>query len=356
MKILRRLVPLVGLLLLAALPARAFEEKSLLAPDGTLYTVRAGTGAELAIAGNYARPDDNVVEWSLLRQDGSRDLGLLPGTTSSTVKHNIDVAYDEPSSSLIVLWTEEAPLLNLLRLGILKDRQWTVSDLLPTPGFPHARNPRMLLAHPTVHTLDATGADVYSTRSILSVIWWEESNISLARYAPIFLDEDGGASDIQVYDLPAAIGNNSAGPAVTDLPAGGYLFPSIQLDGPGGGILATFADVVSGQHYVVHINFPTDLGTPGPTNSTWLRRRIPVVGVAESGPISRMAPSDGSLTITTFVGSGYRPTLVWRDPTAVHFVRYDGRKWSDVNSITLDDKTMSYDHALALVQDMATKN
>jgi len=351
-----RLLCLGALLALFATSAKAFEEKSLLAPDGTLYVVRAGTAAELAIAGNYARPDDSVVEWSSLDQSGGRFLGLLPGTTSSALKHNIDVAYDEPSGSLIVLWTEEAPLLNLLRLGIMQGGQWTVSNLLPNPGFPHARNAHMLLSHPVVHTLDANGGDVFTMRSILSVVWWEESNVSLTRYAPIFLDEDGGTTDIQIYDLPASIGRATTGAVPSDVPAGAYVYPSLSLDGPGGGIVASFADPIGGQHYVVRINFPTDLGTPGPANSTWLRRRVPIVGVVEGGPIARMAPVDSAMQITTFIGSGYRPTLVWRDTTALHYVRYDGKKWSDVNSITLDDQTMPFDRALALVQDMATKN
>ncbi len=357
MKTALRICLLAALILGAGAPfARAFEEKSLLAPNGTLYVVRAGTAAELGIAGNYVQPDQYVIEWASLAQDGSQDFGLLPGTTDSTVKHNLDLVFDEPSGSFLVLWKQELSLVNLLRLGVLRGGQWTVSDLLPNVGFPRAYNPRMMLTHPVVHSLDAAGKDVFTTHSLLSIIWWEESNQSLARYAPIFLDEDASASAVQVYDLPAAVGAAPAAGAPANAPVGAYQFPALQTDGPAGGILATFADVGGDQHYVVKINFPTDVGTPGPTNSTWLRRRVPIVGVVEGGPIARMAPTDSSLSITTFIGSGYRPTLAWRDTTGLHYVRYDGKKWSDVNSITIDDKTMTYDHALALVQDMATKN
>ena len=105
---------------------------------------------------------------------------------------------------------------------------------------------------------------------------------------------------------------------------------------------------------MVHITFFPDVEPV--TNSTQLRRRLPIVGIAESGPIARVAPIDGTIGISTFIGSGYRPTLAWRDATSVHFVRYDGVKWSNVNSIAVDGKTMTFDRALALVQDMATKN
>jgi len=355
MKTALRLSLFAALLLGAAPLARAYEEKSLLAPNGTLYVVRAGSAADLGIAGNYARPDDNLIEWSSLAQDGSQNFGVLPGTIDSSVKHNLTLVFDEPSGTFLVLWKQEISLVNLLRLGILQGNQWKVSDLLPNVGFPHAYNPSMMITHPVVHSLDAAGKDVFTRHSLLSIIWWEESNQSLARYAPIFLDEDASTDSVQIYDLPASVGA-VAGPQGAPPPAGAYQFPELQTDGPGGGILASFADPGSGQHFIVRINFPTDVGTPGPTNATWLRRRVPIVGIVESSPIARLAPIDGTVAVTTFIGSGYRPTLAWRDATSVHFLRFDGTKWSDVNSIALDDKTMSYDHAMALVQDMATKN
>jgi hypothetical protein len=46
---------------------------------------------------------------------------------------------------------------------------------------------------------------------------------------------------------------------------------------------------------------------------------------------------------------------VWSDDKAVRFIRFDGKKWSDVNAITLSD-SMSYDRAIRLIQEMATKN
>jgi hypothetical protein len=263
---------LLTLLLAGARPVFALEEASLLAPNGMLYVVRAGTAQELSIAGNYARPEDNVISWEGLAQDGTRQSGLIPGVSGSTLKTSLDLAYDEPSSSLILLFEEQASLLNVLHLGILRGGQWTVSDLLPSLGFPHAYNPRMLLSHPTVHTLDADGKDVWTTNSLVSVIWWEDTNASQARYAAIFLDEDSGTNDVKVYDLPSLVGSTGFSGS-TDVPATAYRYPSVQLGGPGGGVLASFSDLQGGYHYVVRIGFPTDLGTPGPNNPTYLRRR-----------------------------------------------------------------------------------
>ena len=352
---MRRLLPLtlLALVMAGAAPLLGFQEISILAPTGTLYVVRAGTASELRVAGNYASANENVITWESLGQDGTRQAGLIPGVGGSTVKGNLDLAYDEPSSSLIVLFREDVSLLNVLHLGIFRGGQWTVSDLLPNLGFPHAYNPRMLLSHLIVHTTAADGSDVATTKSLLSIVWLEESGTIQARYAPIFLDEDSSAADVQIFDLPLAVGSSGFSGS-TGVPPSAYRYPSLQLEGPGGGILASFADLQGNVQYVVHIGFPTDLGKPGSGNPMWLRRHTPIVGIVGKGPLASSLPSDG-VEINTYIGASYQPTFVWSDDKAVRFIRFDGRKWSEVNAITLSD-SMSYDRAIRLVQDMATKN
>jgi hypothetical protein len=352
---MRRLLPLTLLALLMAgtAPLLAFKETSLLAPTGTLYVVRTGTARDLGISGNYAAANENVITWESLGQDGTRQAGLIPGVGGTTLKGNLDLAYDELSASLIVLFPEDFSLLNVLHLGIFRGGQWTVSDLLPNLGFPHAYNPRMLLSHPVVHTTAADGSDVATTRSLLNIIWLEESGTIQARYAPIFLDEDSNASNVEIFDLPLAVGSSGFSGS-TAVPPSAYRFPSLQLEGPGGGILASFADLQGNVQYVVHIGFPTDLGKPGSGNPMWLRRHTPIVGIVGKGPLAGSVPGDG-VEISTYIGASYNPTFVWSDDKAVRFIRFDGKKWSDVNAIALSD-SMSYDRAIRLVQDMATKN
>lgn len=354
MKALRSLLLLLAAVLVTGTPAAlALEEQQLIAPDGTLYVVRAGTARELGVTDGYVTPEESVIVWSALSQDGSRIVGLVPGASGRSFKHNIDLAFDEPTGALVVLWTDEVPLVNLLRLAVLKGGQWTISDLLPTNGFPYARNPQMLLSHSVVHTEDADGKDVATVRSVLSVTWFEDSNVSQARFATIFLDEDSTGSPVQIYDLPAAIGNASKRSSA-DHPQAAYMSPSLQLDGVEGALLASFADVGADKQYVIRIGFPTNLGKPGPDNVTWQRRRIPVMGVASEGPISDSVPAAID-RVSTVIGASYHPTLVWRTDGAVGFSRYDGKAWSSARTILLDS-TMSYDRAVRLVQEMATRN
>ena len=259
----------------------------------------------------------------------------MPGTDNRTVKRNIDLAYDEPSGSLVLLWKEELTVLNYLRLAILRKGVWSQADFLPSDVFTFAYNPRMLLSHLTVHTQDADGNDITQTHSILSLIWWEDSQKGRTRFAPIFLDETVSSSDVVVYDLPSLVDGGGGPSLTTDRAPGAYMYPSLQLEGIGGAILATFADLGSGKQYVIRVTFPNDLGKPGPDNATWKRRRIPVVFVTSDGPISDGVPM-GVDRVTTLIGASYRPTIVWHSDAAVGFTRFDGKSWSSARTIPLD--------------------
>jgi hypothetical protein len=335
--------------------ARA-EEKSLLAPDGTVYTVRSGLALDLAVSGPDIRPTDNLIEWTSLSPAGKRGIGIIPNTVGTSLKTNLDLAFDEGTSSLVLLWKEDLSIVNTLHLGIFNKGAWKGLDLLPNLGFAHAYNPQMLLSRQTVHWIDDDGKDAWRTRSILSVIWWEESQYAQARYAPVFLGEDTTSDTVAVYDLPSAVGGG--GPTdYGDAPASAYMYPSLQLEGPGGAILASFADLSQGKHFVVRLTFPTDLGRTSPGTATWMRRRIPVFGVSIYGDIAFSAPLTGYKSIFTIVGTSYTPTLVWDEDAAVKYIRLDGAtgKWSAPIGIAITPE-MSSDRAMQLVRDMAAKN
>lgn len=349
---LRTLLLAAAFVAAIAMPAAA-EEKSLLAADGTLYEVHAGLAVDLGVAEGLA-PDDYVIEWTARDQDGTVHVGVVPGTQNRNVKRNLDLAFDEPSGSLLLLWKEELVPVSVLQLGILRGGAWKTSVLLPNVGFSKAYNPQMRLSHSTVRWTGTDGQPVERNRSILSIVWWEESQYAQARYAPIFLDEDNfDVSNVAVYDLPVLAGGG--GPtAYDDVPAAAYEFPSLHFDGPSGSILASFADLNGRRNKVVKITFPTDLGVPEEGNVTWMRRHIPIVGIVGESPLAPTTPIHVS-SMGTALGTGYRPTFYWRDQDRVLYTRFDGHEWASVKAIPLSD-TMSYERALALVIGMAASN
>jgi hypothetical protein len=353
-KSLRRLALVLALAAASATAFAEVQQRTLLASDGTLYRVSTGLASELALAD--LPPDDFAVVWSTLRQDGTQEGGVIPGASNASPKTSLDLTVDEPTGTIVVLWREEISIVNKIRLAFGKTGVWTLADLLPTVGFPHAYNPQMLLTHQVVHTLDEEDADVFTNRSVLSVIWWEEAGIAQARYASFFLNETIDPTAVTIYNLPVLV--NEQGPTpLQDLPRASYAFPTLQSEGPGGGVLASFAAISSLKHYVVRINYPTELGKPAADNMTWLRRRIPVVGIASQGPMAAMPTFEAAsmTTVKTIVGPSYKPTMYWREEALLRYIRYDGTVWSEIRSIALSDE-MSWDKAAALVEGMSARN
>jgi hypothetical protein len=353
---------LAAALLLAAGFAMAADipKKSLITTDGTLYEARTGTVGDLGITNTSLDPGTYVIEWSSLQQDGTQNRGVLQGSSSSNPKTGLDLTFDEPTGSLVVLWREEAPILNQIRLAVMRSGVWSFADLIPNIGFPHAFNPQMLLSHLSVTTTDDDGKTLAQNRSILSVIWLEEAQYAQARYASIFLDEPINTDALAVYDLPALVGGG--GPtSFDDLPPAAYMYPALQLEGPGGAILGSFADLNAKKHYVVRISYPTNLGNPtDPKNPVWERRRAPIVGIAVSGPIPFQRRIAGAAMpeaapVGTIIGSSYNPTLYWRDGDAMRYIRFDGANWSDARAMALGD-SLSYEKAQRLLEAMAARN
>ena len=346
-----------------ALAAADIPKKSLLTTDGTLYEVRTGTVADLDIKDTDFDPETFVIEWAATTQDGTKSRGILQGSPSVNQKTSLDLTFDEPTGSFVVLWREESSILNQIKLAVLRKGAWSFADLIPNIGFPHAFNPQMLLSHQTVttiQTVDGKDTTVAANRSILSVIWWEEAQYAQARYAPILLDDPISTAAIKIYDLPTLIGGGGD-TTFDDVPAASYLYPALQLEGPGGAILAAFVDLNAKKQFVVRVTYPTNLGKPSdPKNTIWERRRIPVVGIAVSGPIAFRRPTEGTTTpekaaVGTIIGTSYAPTLYWLDGDNVRYVRFDGQAWSDPRTLALNS-SLTYDKALSLLQAMAAHN
>ena len=183
---MRRTLPSLAVLAIAALlalPAAAFalEEHALLTSSGTLHTVRAGRAVDLGLENLAQSPENNIVEWTAVSQDGTTVTSIIPGTDSSAVKRGIDAAFDEQTQTLVLLWTEDNSGYTQIRVGVEREGAWTNSGLLPNQGISKAFNPRMVISHQPVFHLDENDAQVWTTRSTLAIVWWEEAQIGQAR-------------------------------------------------------------------------------------------------------------------------------------------------------------------------------
>ena len=258
---------LLQLLLAAALTAlpgvcAALEEHSLLTADGTLHVVRAGLAVDLGVQDAGISPQANLIEWTSRAQDGTVSVAILPGSVSYQEKYGLELAYDDQTASLLLLWTEDVSAFSQIRVGVLRDGTWTNSSLLPSAGVSRAHNPQMLVTHRNATYLDAQANLVVKTSSILSVVWFEEAASAQARYAALFLDETSfDPTALAIYDLPAMVGT-AGDTSAAGHPGRRLLYPTIQADGLSGGLLASFADLHAGKQPRRPHRLPAGLGPP----------------------------------------------------------------------------------------------
>jgi hypothetical protein len=346
---LRVLLPAAAALMLA-LPSAA-DEKSLLTPDGVLYHVQAGLYKTFEPSGTAAAPADYVIHWDSRSQSGQVLSGIIPGTDNADVKDQFDIAYDSLSKSLFLVWNDRFSMINSVQFAILQNGIWTQSQLLPSGVFSFANHPRIQITHQTVQDLDSQGREVDTTRSVISIIWWEDSGKPHARFAPIFLENGSlDLSEIQIYDLPELVGSSSViVPTVLQNPL--YKNPVIQQDGFSAGILAAFSDASSDNLQVVRIGFPSDFRTIDPSGG---RHSIVILGQS-SLPMPAAVPSSPT-QLGTIIGAGYQPTVYWQtDDGSVNYTIAAGGVWSDARSVALTP-SLGADAALALIGQMAAQN
>jgi hypothetical protein len=352
-------VAAAALLALVAAVSRA-EQQSLLTSDGTVHTIASGRAVDLGVENLAQSPENVVLEWTKVAPDGTVRSSIIPGTDSSSVKRGLQTAFDEQTQTLVLMWTEDYKGYSQVRVGVMRQDAWTNSGLLPSQGISKAYNPQMVISHQPVFHLDDKDQKVWTTRSTLAIVWWEEAQVGQARFATLALDENEfDPSSLEIYDLPELIG--TSGPVSYDgVPTGAYLFPALQADGLGGGLVAVFADLHDQLEKVIQVTFSQDQGKPSDSTSVnWKRRHIPIVGVVAEGPLARMTPvvelgAWGDLAVGTSIGAGYLPTHYWHDGTALLYTRFDGTNWAPVRSISIDD-VMTWDKATALVVGMGQR-
>lgn len=353
------LVAVAATAFLVSGPASA--DSAVVAPDGTLYEVfpaRYGDFAPL--------PDDTVdAETPILAlrvtPSGKPSvLEIVDGTIDSNREGSVSIELEETTRTLFVAYTKARGLMADMHVAIRRDAVWSGRDILPNQGFYLSINPKVVVTRQQYVDFDAEGLPVTKTRSIFSLIWWEESGPSQARYAPIFV-EDG---ELRVDSVQAWNLNELAGAAgYTDaygLPVSAFSYPAVQADpAANGGVLATFANLATRKQHVLRITFPDDLTTLSPAGSTsvpaeaWARAHVPIGRTASVGriPLNLDTLSEVEATISQ---KGVT-TFHWVEASTMRFLRSDDAEEAAARQLTLRPD-LSAEKAVRLVKALAEKN
>ena len=258
---------LVAGVLVAA--GRAAADSAVLTQSGILYEIVETTyGQVVPGAGSYGPTP--VLALRTTRPDGSTALELVDGTVDSNEEWSETVEFDETTQTLFVAYVKnQSGFTADVHFSIHRGNTWREGSFLANAGLFLSLNPRMVITRQKYIDFDGKGGTVEKHRSILHLIWWEESGPSQARYAAVFV-EDGqlGIDQIVPYNLNelAAAGGNTLSQG---LPLSSYMFPAVQRDlSSNGGVMVSFANLVNQRETVLAIGYPDDPSTPGSKRTT----------------------------------------------------------------------------------------
>ena len=339
----------------------AFADSAVVAPDGTLYEVSPARYGDI-VPTPGGSPDIEMPVLALRVTPPGRPsyIEIVEGTVDLNAEGSVSIEFEETTGTLFVAYTKARGLMADMHVAIRRGAVWSGQDILPNQGLYLSLNPKVVVTRQQYVAFGEDGLPITKTRSIFSLIWWEESGPSQARYAPIFV-EDG---QLRVDEIRAWNLNELAGAAgVTDatgLPLSSYSYPSVQLDPTAnGGVLATFANLVTRKQQVLRITFPDDLTKLAPPGSTTIsepdlaRSHYPI---GRSGGGGRLPLNMDTLSeVDATISQKGVTTFHWVEASTMRFVRTDDVDEAQARQLALRPD-LSAEKATRLVKALAEKN
>lgn len=345
-------------------PARAEAATAVLSRNGTLYEVFPTTYGTLCP--DWPNRSDAATPILALRTTppgGTPSVELVAGTNDDHDELGEAIEFDESTRTVFVVYTRLRGFFTDVRVAIRRSGQWTEGSFLPNPGLYVSMNARLVVTRQAYTDLNDMGNPVRKTRSILSIVWWEESDRPQARYAAIFI-EDGAVRlhDIVAYDLNTLTGAGGATDA-TGLPQSSYMYPAVQRDlSSNGGVVVSFANLATRTQQVLRLGFPDDYtqpstppaggpaATPGRTPNA---RHTPIGRGFSETPIPVSIDLPFSVAVGTVVSPQGMPTYFWSTSSNLFYVRGDAASQPAVAIPLRAD--FGVDRALSVVRDMAER-
>ncbi|MDD4933976.1 MAG: hypothetical protein PHO89_11015, partial [Methylacidiphilaceae bacterium] len=351
----------LGLCLLGGTGAQA--DSSVLTKSGTVYELLSAPYSQIlpqdVSSYEYAA---NLPTLALrMTVAGQSFIEPVPGSVDSSFKSAQAVDYEETTDTVFIVYTKDWGYLSDLHVAIRRGGEWLTESLFPPQGFSSALNPQLIVTRQSYKDWGPNGSSVTKTRSIVSIVWWEESWYATARLALLFL-EDGQLSsgDVQFYGLNDLRGYS--GPTWTDgLPPSSYRYPAVQPDPTtNGGFMVAYANLALQKYTTLRITFPDDLTLLGPAPSgsmnrnSFARGHFPLGRNLADSQVQPLVATEAA--VGTFLSPTGSPTFYWNSGSDLTFVRSDSGTMTKTPVAIPLRPDLSVDKGIGLVRSMATKD
>lgn len=347
---LPRLLGAAGVFFTLLSPPATAAEVSVLARSGTVYELR-----DTAPDGS---PSNELFLRTVKSGEAERFIAV-PGTGDSAPEVPGDIQFEETTGSVFVVFTKLDSLQSRVDFAVYRNGSWISGPLAANMGFYVSMNPKIVVTRQRYLDYNLAHEVVSKTRSILSIVWWEEAYTRQARYAPIFVEDgDLRLEDTQAYNLPDLAGERPSS-AAGSYPSAIYSYPAVEPDAASnGGVRVTFASLSTGNLNVVRVSFPEDLtkinpGTSEDDKTGKARGHTPVGRTVGRTPLTREIET--SSPVYTALSANSIPTLFWKEGNEMLYRRADAPTGSRPVRLPLDGK-LSADRAERLIREMASRD
>ena len=358
-RIASALAGLVATVCLGPCANRAEAASAVLAKDGTLYEVFPTSYGDVIPGANASDATLRVLALRTTPPGGQPAVEVVGGTANDFFKLEASIEFDEATQSVFIVYSRVRGFFSDVQVTIHRAGAWVDGSFLPNPGLYISVSPQVLVTRQTYTDADADGQPLTKSRTILSIVWWEESGTAQARYAAVFI-EDGSLrlDDVTAWNLNEL--NGAAGPTDNSgLPLSSYVHPGLQRDaGTNGGVLVSFANLAVRKEQVIRLAFPDNLpklvppdGLTPAQRKAFARGHTPIGRSFAETQLPTQIDLSFQTQVGTFISPAGVPTFYWSSDTGLSYLRGGS---STVVTIPFRPD-FPVDRALAVVKDMSEK-
>jgi hypothetical protein len=324
----------------ALLSAEVADRDMLVTADGVTYTV------ESVFAYDYPNVVTSADRFITLTIDdnGTRTVKQLPASLSAGAHLSPAITWDPDSKTLFIFW-QKTPnaMISELFLCAYRDGRFSAPAAIDQVVTGEITK-RMNLRIGATRSMEVVGADSKITLESglnLHAIWWDQTGKNeSARYAMISIDK-GEVQDIDVRDLRDYLGSTptSAYTVADDFNREILRHPAMFEAKNHASVDVVFADTRTNGYHRVNLR-PVSNG----------RLRVPVGRQSGSdfGPPPVFKNEIDSRVSVLPSPESNKLVFYFTGKNALQYLIGDGDHWTDVKSITIDDKTNAYVAADAL--------